>query len=87
VVSWLEDLDFASRVGQVARLISTDLIWGVHLGAKGGRTSGLRFGYSQVVNPMVFDEKRNHAAVSRMWIHYPGTFCEHLRHHFPELDY
>ena len=32
-------------------MILTDLVWGVHLGSRSGRTSGLRFGYSQVVNP------------------------------------
>jgi hypothetical protein len=31
---------------------------GVHLGAKRGRTSGLRFGYSQIANPWYLARKR-----------------------------
>ena len=48
---WLEDLDFGLRAGKRGRMISTDLVWGVHLGVQGARSSGVRFGYSQVVNP------------------------------------
>ena len=47
---WLEDRDFGSQVAARARLISTDFVWGVHLGSQSGRVSGLKFGYSQVVN-------------------------------------
>jgi GT2 family glycosyltransferase len=48
---WLEDRDFAFRAGTGGRMIRTDALWGVHLGIKRGRDSGLRIGYSQVVNP------------------------------------
>jgi GT2 family glycosyltransferase len=48
---WLEDRDFGFRAGAEGRIIWTDAIWGVHLGAKRERVSGLKFGYSQVVNP------------------------------------
>lgn len=54
---WLEDLDFGVRARTRGRMISTDLIWGVHLGVKGARSSGLRFGYSQVVNPWYLMKK------------------------------
>lgn len=47
---WLEDIDFTCQLGRRGRLISTGLVTGVHLGAKGGRTSGRRMGYSQVAN-------------------------------------
>ncbi len=55
---WLEDLDFGLRAGTRARMISTDLVWGVHLGVNGARASGLRFGYAQVVNPWYLMKKR-----------------------------
>jgi hypothetical protein len=55
---WLEDLDFGLRAATRGRMISTDLVWGVHLGVKGARASGLRFGYSQVVNPWYLMKKR-----------------------------
>jgi hypothetical protein len=54
---WLEDRDFGFRAGARARIISTDVVWGVHLGTKRGRVSGLRFGYSQVVNPWYLMKK------------------------------
>ena len=48
---WLEDRDFGFRVATRAKAISTNVVWGVHLGSNRGRVSGLKFGYSQVVNP------------------------------------
>jgi GT2 family glycosyltransferase len=54
---WLEDRDFAFWAGTEGRLIWTDAIWGVHLGTKSARGSGLRFGYSQVVNPWYLMKK------------------------------
>lgn len=47
---WQEDIDFTYRLGARGRLISTGRVTGVHLGTKGGRTSGRRLGYSQVAN-------------------------------------
>ncbi|HVH01589.1 MAG TPA: family 2 glycosyl transferase, partial [Amaricoccus sp.] len=34
-----------------------DGLAGVHLGVKGGRTSGVRFGYSQIANPIYLTRK------------------------------
>lgn len=48
---WLEDRDYGFRVATRGKTVSTDAVWGVHLGSTRGRVSGLRFGYSQVVNP------------------------------------
>jgi hypothetical protein len=39
-------------------LVYTNLLTGVHLGAKGGRTSGKRLGYSQIANPVYLLRKR-----------------------------
>jgi GT2 family glycosyltransferase len=54
---WLEDRDFAFRAQSEGRMIWTDAVWGVHLGTQRERTSGLRFGYSQVVNPWYLMKK------------------------------
>jgi len=54
---WLEDRDFGFRAATGGRTISSDLIWGVHLGTTRGRISGLRFGYSQMVNPWYLMKK------------------------------
>ncbi len=50
--AWLEDIDFSRRVAACGRVVDSTALRGVHLGAKGGRVSGLRFGYSQVANPV-----------------------------------
>ncbi|MDX7950264.1 glycosyltransferase [Lichenihabitans sp. Uapishka_5] len=48
---WQEDVDFASRLRSRGRVIRMPDLFGVHLGFKAGRVSGIRFGYSQVANP------------------------------------
>lgn len=47
---WQEDIDYTMRLARRGRLISTGRVTGVHLGVRGGRTSGRRLGYSQVAN-------------------------------------
>lgn len=47
---WFEDVDFSVRVGKFGRIVKADCLRGVHLGTKTGRTSGIRFGYSQIAN-------------------------------------
>ena len=54
---WLEDRDFTFQVKAQGRMIRTDAVWGVHLGSKRARGSGLKFGYSQVVNPWYLMKK------------------------------
>lgn len=54
---WYEDLDFSRRLLPHGRLLCIPSALGVHLGVKMGRTSGLRFGYSQVANPMYLARK------------------------------
>ncbi len=49
---WYEDIDFSRRLARHGRVVAIAAAAGVHLGVKGGRTSGRRFGYSQVVNPL-----------------------------------
>jgi GT2 family glycosyltransferase len=49
---WYEDIDFCRRLGVYGQIVQIAAACGVHLGAKGGRTSGRRLGYSQVVNPL-----------------------------------
>lgn len=49
---WLEDVDFCRRLAVFGRIVKDSSLSGVHLGTKGGRTSGVRFGYSQIANPV-----------------------------------
>ena len=49
---WYEDIDFSRRAAIFGHLVRVPGARGVHLGVKAGRTSGRRFGYSQVINPI-----------------------------------
>jgi hypothetical protein len=54
---WQEDVDFTSRLRARGRVVALKSIRGVHLGVKSGRVSGVRFGYSQVANPVYLIRK------------------------------
>ena len=50
---WLEDRDFGAALSRRgARLVKTGAALGVHMGVKRGRVSGVKLGYSQIVNPV-----------------------------------
>jgi GT2 family glycosyltransferase len=49
---WQEDIDFSQRLLPYGRIAKSAALRGVHLGIKLGRTSGVRFGYSQIANPV-----------------------------------
>lgn len=55
---WLEDVDFSRRMARHGKIVRSERLRGVHMGTKSGRTSGLRFGYSQVANPIYLMRKR-----------------------------
>ena len=54
---WQEDIDFTSQLRRQGRVIGLSTLIGVHLGIKSGRVSGVRFGYSQLVNPIYLIRK------------------------------
>ncbi|MDO6416164.1 glycosyltransferase [Sphingomonas sp. BIUV-7] len=56
---WLEDIDVTFQLGRHGRLVRSNKLSGVHMGAKGGRTSGVRLGYSQIANPIYLLRKRS----------------------------
>lgn len=62
---WQEDLDFSRRLADHGTVVMSNGLRGVHLGAKFGRTSGVRLGYSQIANPIYLIRKgtitRKHA--------------------------
>jgi GT2 family glycosyltransferase len=55
---WQEDTDFSRRVAGGRRIMQDNRLCGVHLGVKSGRVSGVRFGYSQIANPIYLVRKR-----------------------------
>ncbi|CAH0342895.1 glycosyltransferase [Rhizobium sp. CECT 9324] len=54
---WLEDVDFSRVAARYGRVVTSPRLIGVHLGTKVGRTSSLRFGYSQIANPIYLMRK------------------------------
>jgi hypothetical protein len=54
---WQEDIDFSGQLSRRGRVVWSNAFSGVHLGVKMGRTSGVRLGYSQVVNPLYLARK------------------------------
>jgi GT2 family glycosyltransferase len=56
---WQEDVDFSAQLRERGRIIWTNALRGVHLGTKKGKISGVRFGYSQVINPLFIFRKGN----------------------------
>jgi GT2 family glycosyltransferase len=71
---WLEDLDFATNIRRYGRIImNTETCW-AHIGCPGGRTNGIRFGFSQVVNPFYLWRKNGTpgltSVVFRHWLRY-----------------
>ena len=55
--AWQEDIDFSRQMASFGRIIRSDALTGIHLGVKRGRTSGVKFGYSQVANPVYLIRK------------------------------
>jgi GT2 family glycosyltransferase len=54
---WQEDIDFSRQLAPYGVIVTADGLQGVHLGTKLGRTSGVRFGYSQIANPIYLIRK------------------------------
>ncbi|TCU14296.1 Wzz/FepE/Etk N-terminal domain-containing protein [Rhizobium sullae] len=55
---WLEDVDFSRMMARYGEVICADHLQGVHLGTKAGRTTGIKFGYSQIANPIYLVRKK-----------------------------
>jgi GT2 family glycosyltransferase len=68
--SWAEDVEFSRQIAPFGRLVRSAALRGVHLATKRGRTSGLRFGYSQVANQVYL--RRKGVISTRLAILYGG---------------
>jgi GT2 family glycosyltransferase len=76
---WLEDLDFATNCLRYGRIIMNTGTCFAHLATPSGRTSGLRFGYSQIVNPFYLWRKNGKPGLTqvvfRHWLLYIAYNC------------
>jgi glycosyltransferase involved in cell wall biosynthesis len=79
---WQEDIDFSLSLAPYGRIVKAGNLRGVHLGIKLGRTSGIRFGYSQIANPVYLLRKGtmswNHA-MTLMWRNIAANLIRSLR--------
>jgi glycosyltransferase involved in cell wall biosynthesis len=64
IYGWQEDVDFCRGLARHGAIVNYTGLRGVHLGTKGGRVSGVRFGYSQIANPLYLVRK---GTVSWRW--------------------
>ncbi len=64
---WYEDLDLSRRLLPFGRLVRIPSAQGIHLGVKMGRTSGKRFGYSQVANCVYLSRKGSYPWRDARW--------------------
>jgi GT2 family glycosyltransferase len=76
---WLEDFDFATNCLRHGRIIMNTQTCFAHLAVPAGRTSGLRFGYSQIINPFYLWRKNGKPLLSqvvfRHWLRYFAYNC------------
>jgi glycosyltransferase involved in cell wall biosynthesis len=81
---WQEDIDLTMQLARRGRLISTGLVTGVHLGVRGGRTSGRRLGYSQVANIVYLLRKGTIPPLLAQRLFWQNLAANLLRTPFPE---
>jgi GT2 family glycosyltransferase len=81
---WQEDIDFAAQLLKRGRIVKTHAFAGVHQGVKGGRTSGVRLGYSQVSNPLYLARKGTMKFSYALKIMGQNILANHLRSLKPE---
>ena len=55
--AWAEDVDFSRQAARHGAVLKNQAMAGVHLAAKHGRVSGVRFGYSQIANQVYLARK------------------------------
>ena len=81
---WQEDIDFSLRQAPFGRTLKCNRMIGVHLGVKSGRTSGVRFGYSQIANPIYLTHKGTMSWRHAMMLMWRNIVSNLVRSFYPE---
>jgi GT2 family glycosyltransferase len=81
---WQEDIDFAVKLSRHGRTVKSKAFAGVHQGVKGARTSGFRFGYSQVINPLYLMRKGTMSRKFALRLMLVNLLANHVRVFRPE---
>jgi GT2 family glycosyltransferase len=82
--AWQEDVDFSRRLRSRGRVERTHGFVGVHQGVKGGRSPGMRLGYSQVANPLYLIRKGTMAPSDALWLMMRNVGSNHVKAFTPE---
>jgi GT2 family glycosyltransferase len=82
--AWQEDIDFSARLRVRGRIVRSRCFAGVHRGVKTSRTSGVRLGYSQIVNPIYLWRKGSMRPGFAMRIASKNVLANHARVFKPE---
>jgi GT2 family glycosyltransferase len=81
---WQEDIDFAARMRKRGRQVKSDAFAGVHRGVKSARLPGIRFGYSQVANPIYLVKKGTMRSSYALRLIGKNILANHTRSFQPE---
>ncbi len=81
---WQEDVDFAVRVSRGGPVFGTNAFAGVHQGTKRGRSSGKRFGYSQIANPFYLIRKGTLPPLFALRLATKNVIANHIKSVRPE---
>jgi len=87
---WQEDRDYTGMAIKKGRVIYFPGCRGVHLGAQKGRTSGVKFGYSQIANPLYLMKKGTmdfKAGVIHILRNFTANIVRSITNNRPHVDY
>ena len=82
--AWHADSDFRGQMEKRGHFVRADALWGVHLGHKTGRGSGVTLGYSQIANAFYLARKGTVPARFLAEIAFKNIFINTLRSLRPE---
>ena len=88
--AWQEDRDYTGMAQKLGRVIHFPECRGVHLGVGNGRTSGVRFGYSQIANPFYLMKKGTmdyRTGISQMSRNIAANVIRGVLKAHPHIDY
>jgi GT2 family glycosyltransferase len=77
---WQEDVDLSRRLAAFGKVVKIDSAFGVHLGVKQGRNSGVRLGYSQIANPLYLARKKAGYPLARALEHMGRNLAMNIVH-------
>ena len=81
---WQEDIDFAARLSARGRAVKTTAFAGVHRGISKGRSSGVRLGFSQIVNPVYLTRKGTMPPLKALRLITRALLANHVKSLRPE---